>query len=330
MTKTKVALIYGGFSREKEISENSAKCIKSTLDPKKYEVYPILIDKNGWFYKSESETNKINKTDFSFTVNSKKVIPDVAYIIIHGTPGENGILQSYLDLLNIPYTTCNAFTSALTFNKAATKYFLSQHNIKTAPSILLRKNDIISTKTIIEELGLPMFVKPNNGGSSFGATKVKKSEELLIAIENAFNEDHEVIIETYIPATELTCGVMKVCGKEHLFSPTEIVPKKEMNKEFFDYEAKYKGLAEEITPARISKELTEEIQSLSSKIYDILGCNGVVRIDYLYSNGTLYFMEINTVPGMSEQSIIPQQASYYGMSLNELNDMLIEDALNRR
>ncbi|HOG20305.1 MAG TPA: hypothetical protein PKW37_07685 [Salinivirgaceae bacterium] len=179
MTKTKVALIYGGFSREKEISENSAKCIKSTLDPKKYEVYPILIDKNGWFYKSETETNKINKTDFSFTADSKKIIPDIAYIIIHGTPGENGILQSYLDLLNIPYTTCNAFTSALTFNKAATKYFLSQHNIKTAPSILLRKNDIISTKTIIEELGLPMFVKPNNGGSSFGATKVNSNRKRI-------------------------------------------------------------------------------------------------------------------------------------------------------
>jgi D-alanine-D-alanine ligase len=324
-----VVVVYGGFSREEEISHNSAKCILATLDRKKYFIHPVLIEKSRWNHIWSEKRFKVDKTDFSFLTPLGEIRPDVVYIMIHGTPGEDGLLQGYFDMVGIPYTTCSAFTSALTFNKAATKYFLAQHGIKSAPSVLVRKGEPIVPKILLEKLGLPLFVKPNNGGSSFGASKVKTPEEIIPAIEKAFAEDHEVLVETFIPATELTCGVMKVCGKEYVFAPTEIVPKKEMQKEFFDYEAKYKGLAEEITPARISEEMTLEVQQMSSRIYDILGCNGVVRIDYLLQENTLYFMEINTVPGMSEASIIPQQAQHYGMTMTELNDLLIEDALSR-
>ncbi len=324
-----VALVYGGFSREEEISKNSAKCILSTLDRNKYFVFPILVQTNGWYHVYSEKMYKVDKNDFSFFSIFGDTKPDIAYIMIHGTPGEDGLLQGYFDLLGIPYTTCNAFVSALTFNKASTKYYLGQHGIKTAPSVLLRKGGVVRPEQLMGKLGLPMFVKPNNGGSSFGATKVKTPDEVLPAIQKAFAEDHEVLIESFIEATELTCGVMKVCGKEYVFAPTEIVPKKEMQKEFFDYEAKYKGLAEEITPARVSDAVIQEIQKLSSRIYDILGCNGVVRIDYLLSGDDLYFMEVNTVPGMSEASIIPQQASHYGLSMSDLNDLLIEDALMR-
>lgn len=330
MAKIKVALVYGGLSREEEISRNSAGCIKSTLSTDKYEVYCVSIDSSGWYYESDGGKVTINKTNFSFETVHGTIIPDIAYIIIHGAPGENGLLQGYFDLIDLPYTTCNAFTSALTFNKAATKYYLTQHGIKTAKSVLLRKNSKVILDKLVEQLGLPLFIKPNNGGSSFGASKVKSSAELKAAIDLAFAEDNEVLVESFIEASELTCGVMKVCGQDIVFAPTEIVPKKELSKEFFDYEAKYKGFADEITPARISHQLTTEIQQLSSKIYDILDCNGVVRIDYLYADNTLYFMEINTVPGMSQQSIIPQQARYYGISIEQINDLLIEDALNRK
>ena len=327
MIKPKIALLYGGYSKEEEISQGSAKCIESTIDKTKYDVYRILITKEAWLYIEGENIAHVDKNDFSFFSKTEKIIPDLAYIMIHGTPGEDGLLQGYFDMLKIPYTTCNSFVSALTFNKAATKHYIEKHGYLTAPSKLFRKKETCNPDELINKLGLPMFIKPNNGGSSFGVTKVKKAAEIIPALEKAFQEDHEVIAESFINGMELTCGVLEASGKRLVFSATEIVPKSELQKEFFDYEAKYKGLADEITPARISKELMTEVQETSSKIYDILGCNGVVRIDYLYSQGRLYFMEINTVPGMSEASIIPQQATHYGISLKELNELLIQDKL---
>ena len=328
MIKPKIALLYGGYSKEEEISQGSADCVELSLDKSKYDTYRILITEKEWVYIAGTYKSPIDKNDFSFITKQKeKITPDIAYIMIHGTPGEDGLLQGYFDMLKIPYTTCNAFVSALTFNKAATKHYVEKHGFITAPARLFRKNEECNPEELVNKLGLPMFIKPNNGGSSFGVTKVKTKEDILPALEKAFMEDHEVIAESFINGMELTCGVMEACGRKIVFSATEIVPKKESLKEFFDYEAKYKGLADEITPARISDELMAEVQETSSKIYDLLGCNGVVRVDYLHSQGRLYFMEINTIPGMSQASIIPQQARYYGMSLNELNDLIIKDRL---
>ena len=328
MIKPKIALLYGGYSKEEEISQRSADCIALSLDKSKYDTYRILITENEWLFMDGDHKTPVDKNDFSFVTKQKeKITPDIAYIMIHGTPGEDGLLQGYFDMLKIPYTTCNAFVSALTFNKAATKHYIEKHGYITAPARLFRKNEICNPDELVNKLGLPMFIKPNNGGSSFGVTKVKTKEDIIPAIEKAFMEDHEVIAESFINGMELTCGVLQAFGKKIVFSATEIVPKKESQKEFFDYEAKYKGLADEITPARISDELMAEVQETSSKIYDLLGCSGVVRVDYLHSQGRLYFMEINTIPGMSQASIIPQQAQYYGMTVSELNDLLIQDKL---
>jgi len=245
---------------------------------------------------------------------------------IEGTPGENGLLQSYFELLRIPYTTCDVLVSALTFNKLACKAFVKEFGVLTAKAIILRKGDEVNISKIINYLGLPCFVKPNNGGSSFGASKVKLTEELLPAIENALKEDNEVIIEEFIKATELTCGVFKTRKNQYVFPITEVVSKNE----FFDYEAKYTpGKSEEITPARISTEMEQRCKALSSSIYDILKCNGIVRIDYLLRENDLYFMEINTVPGMSQQSIIPQQVRVLGLELHEIFNELIDDSIER-
>lgn len=322
--KIKVALVYGGYSKEEEISLNSANCVASAIDPDIFTVYRISITKKGWFFVDGDFCSSVDKNNFSFKTQTAVIIPDVVFIMIHGTPGEDGLLQGYFDMLNMPYTTCSAFVSALTFNKIATKHYISQYGILTAKSQLFRKNQTIDPDILISELGLPMFVKPNNGGSSFGNTKVKMKDEIIPAIEKAFNEDIEVIVEQFITGMELTCGVFKANGEIMIFPVTEIVSENE----FFDYEAKYKGLSQEITPARISAELMMQVQNTSLNIYNILGCKGIVRIDYLYDGQQLFFMEINTIPGMSEASIIPQQALCYGISVKELNTLLLNNALS--
>ncbi len=321
-----IAIVCGGYSKEEVISLRSAEQIAQVIDKKIYETFTVLINREKWVAKIPGKDISIDKDDFSFIMNGRKVTFDAIFMAIHGSPGEDGRLQAYFEMLEIPVTTCNVFASALTFNKFATKLFVKEYGILTADALMFRKNQSIDTKTIISRFGFPMFVKPNNGGSSFGVTKVKEPAQLFVAIEKAFEEDNEIIIEPFIKGGEYTCGVFKSASETLVFPVTEIVSKTE----FFDFEAKYtKGMSEEITPARLTAEKSKECQELSSKIYDLLGCNGVVRIDYLKQDEQFYFMEINTVPGMSAESIIPQQAKAYGLSVTEFYSKLIDDAIAR-
>jgi len=325
--KKNIAIVAGGDSSEYVISLKSAEQIAKWIDKEKYNVYTILARGTEWIIKSDSFCDLIvNKDDFSFSLNNQKTTFDCALITIHGTPGEDGKMQGYFDTLHIPYTTSNVLASAITFNKVFSKNYLKPFNIPLANFITLKKGDIIDADKIIVVTGLPCFVKPNCGGSSFGVSKVKDKEKLFEAIEFAYKEDNEVIIEEFLPGTELTCGLLKTKEQTIIFPPTEIVSKTE----FFDYEAKYTdGMCEEITPARISAELTQEIQQLSSQIYDILQLSGIVRIDYIYSKNKLYFMEVNTAPGMSAASIVPKQAGAMGIEMKDLFTLVIEDSLNR-
>ena len=328
MDKKNIAVVYGGDSSEVVVSIKSAKMLMQSIDFMKYNAYGVLIKGNEWTVKLDDETViGIDKNDFSFINGEQKVTFDCAMIIIHGSPGENGLLQSYFELIRMPYTTCNAFVSALTFDKYACKAYMCDLGVYMAKGILVKKNQKLSTDYIINKLGLPVFVKPNAAGSSFGVSKVKSVDELEKAIETAFAEGDEVLIEEYIKGTELSHGIMKIGKeKETLHLPiTEIVSKKE----FFDFEAKYTaGMSDEITPARIADEVVERVQQLSSKIYDWLNCRGIVRVDYILSGNDLYFLEINTVPGMSEASIVPKQIEHVGLKFKQVLSMLIEDSLN--
>lgn len=320
-----IAVICGGYSKEEIVSLKSGEQIAQAIDPKRFNVYKVLINKTGWSVLTEKAQLTIDKNDFSFMLDGNKIVFDAVFMAIHGTPGEDGKLQSYFEILNIPITTCNSFVSALTFNKFATKNYLKEYGILTAKAVLLRKNQPFVESDIIKQLGLPIFVKPNNGGSSFGVTKVKEVGQLVEAIEKALVEDIEVILEEFIEGQEFTCGAF-VSATENLVLPiTEIVSKTE----FFDYKAKYEGLSDEITPARLSKDQTAECQSLTREIYTILNCNGVVRIDFLLRNNKFYFMEVNTVPGMSKESIVPQQVRAFGLTVTQFYTKLIEDALQR-
>ncbi|MGM0407142.1 MAG: D-alanine--D-alanine ligase [Bacteroidota bacterium] len=324
--KKNIAIVCGGDSSEYIVSMNSANQIAQWLDKEKYNVYTVVAKGTEWIVKSELVCDLIvNKDDFSFTLNNQKTKFDCALITIHGTPGEDGKMQGYFDTLRIPYTTSNTLASALTFNKIFSKNYIKTFNIPQARWVSLTKGDPIDANRILEVTGLPCFVKPNCGGSSFGITKVKEKEMLKDAIEEAYKEDDEVIIEEYLEGTELTCGMIKTRQKTLIFPPTEIVSKNE----FFDYDAKYNGMADEITPARISDELTREVQNLSSQIYDIFQLNGIVRVDYIYTNNILYFMEVNTVPGMSAASIVPQQVEAMGLEMKDVFTLAIEDAMDR-
>ena len=319
-----IAILAGGNSSEFPVSMNSAKTLEDSLKDTDYNVFKIILSGTSWKLQSENKEYEINKNDFSVNIDGKTIHFDCALIIIHGTPGENGVLQGYFETLNIPYSTCGVLSSSLTFNKIFSKNYITGFDIPVSGFKIIRKNQPYDTSEIIEETGLPCFVKPNRGGSSFGITKVFQENELEAAIEKAFEEDYEVLAEEYLEGTELTCGLIKTEDKEYIFPSTEIVSKNE----FFDYEAKYtKGMADEITPARISEELEKEVRQLSSKIYDIFDCRGIVRIDYIYTNGQLYFMEVNTIPGMSAASIVPQQIRAAGYTLQEMLVVAIEDAI---
>lgn len=322
--KKNIAIVCGGDSSEYIVSMNSANQIAQWLDKGKYNVYTVVAQGTEWIVKSDLVCDLIvNKDDFSFTLNNQKTTFDCALITIHGTPGEDGKMQGYFDTLRIPYTTSNTLASAITFNKIFSKNYVIPFNIELAKWVSLKKGDPIDANQIIDVTGLPCFVKPNRGGSSFGITKVKEKEKLFEALEEAFKEDEEVIIEEFLEGTELTCGMIKTKEKTIIFPPTEIVSKNE----FFDYDAKYNGMADEITPARISDELTQEVQSLSSQIYDIFQLNGIVRIDYIYTKSKLYFMEVNTVPGMSAASIVPQQVEAMGLEMKDIFSLAIDDAM---
>ena len=321
-----IAIVCGGYSKESVISLRSAEQIASVLEGE-YNAYTVLVTKDEWSAKIGEQMYPIDRNNFTFNLKGEQIKFDAVFMAIHGTPGEDGMLQSYFDMIGIPYTTCSAFVSALTFNKFACKVFLKEYDILTADAVLLRRKTQVNIQELENRFGYPMFVKPNNGGSSFGVTKVKKRDDLQPAIDRAFAEDCEVIIEPFIKGGEYTCGVFKTDTESIVFPPTEIVSKNE----FFDVEAKYTpGMSEEITPARLPANQIKNCQELTSKIYDLLGCTGVVRIDYLMQAGKFYFMEINTVPGMSRESIIPKQTAAYGLLLKELYIKQINDALSRK
>jgi D-alanine-D-alanine ligase len=324
MTKKVIAIVYGGYSKEQEISLKSAEQVVKTVDVSKYDIYKVLVNREEWTVKLPDNEIVIDKNDFSFLLNGIKIVFDAVLMVIHGTPGEDGKLQSYFEMLGIPVSTSDSSVSALTFNKFSTKVFLKEFGVKTAKSHLVRVGDVYSKQEIIDKLGLPIFVKPNNGGSSFGITKVKSIDQLDIAIDNALKEDNEVIIEEFIQGREFTNGVYISEGEIVALPITEIISQTE----FFDYEAKYKGLSTEETPAKLTEEQTDVCKQLSQQIYKYLNCKGVVRIDYLLKDNVFYFMEINTVPGLSEASIIPQQVASIGMRMVDFYTKLIENTIN--
>ncbi|MGE5420884.1 MAG: D-alanine--D-alanine ligase [Chloroflexota bacterium] len=317
-----IAIAAGGDSSEYVISVKSAGEVCNILSSK-YKPYIIVIKGSNWYWEdAKGRYHSIDKNDFSLNIAGTKIRFDGVFIAIHGTPGENGLLQGYFDMLKIPYTSCGAFSSALTFNKQACKLFLKEYKIEMAEAFLVRKGEPFDPASIISRTGLPCFVKPNDSGSSFGVTKVKKKEELLSAMEVAYRESNEVLIEGFLNGREVACGVMKTKDKTLVLPVTEIISKNE----FFDYEAKYTpGKSDEITPAQLPCSLGDEIQRLSLRIYEILGCKGIVRVDFIVVNNKPYFLEINTVPGLTRESIVPKQAAAYGISLEELFAMLVED-----
>lgn len=321
--KRTVAIIAGGDSSELPVSLRSAEGIYSFIDKEKYDLYIVEMQGLRWEARlPEGGMAPIDRNDFSFTLNGEKIKFDFAYITIHGTPGENGLLQGYFDMLRIPYSCSDVFPAALTFNKFACNQYLKGFGIRVAESMMLRRGFEVLDEEVINKVSLPCFIKPNQGGSSFGVTKVKTKEQIQPAIEKAFGECDEVMIEAFMPGTEVTCGCYKTKKTERVFPVTEVVT---MN-EFFDYDAKYNGQVEEITPARISDGLTERIQLLTLAIYDILGCAGIIRIDYIITEGgKINLLEVNTTPGMTGTSFIPQQVRAAGLEMKDVMTDIIED-----
>lgn len=319
-----VAIIMGGYSSEYQISLTSGGVVYQFLDKTKYNPFKIHIFKEKWVYVNElNEEFTINKNDFSVEVDGKKVTFDVVFNAIHGTPGEDGLMQAYFELIGIPQTSCDYYQSALTFNKRDLLSVLKPYGIKTATSFYLNLGDEINAEKIITTVGLPCFVKPNKSGSSFGISKVKTKEELLPAIENAYKEDNEIIIESFLDGIEVSVGVINYKGKVTVLPITEIVSEND----FFDYEAKYLGKSQEITPARISHELKTKVETVAKRAYEVLKMKGFSRSEFIIVNNEPYMLEMNTIPGMTTESILPQQAAAAGISLTELFDNAIELAL---
>ena len=325
--KKNIAIVAGGYSSEVVVSLKSAEGIYSFIDKDKYNLYIAILKKEDWVVRlSDGTETPINKNDFSFCENQEVKKFDFAYITIHGTPGEDGRLQGYFDMIGIPYSSCSALVSALTFNKYVCNHYLSAFGVKIARSIRLMNGQTIEADEAVNQLGLPIFVKPNDGGSSFGVTKVKEKEALQAAVDKAFAEGREVVLESFIKGTEVTCGCYKIKGKEVVFPITEVVT----SNEFFDYDAKYNGQVEEITPARLPEDLTLKIQRETSRIYDILGAKGLIRVDYIIpEDGEPMLLEINTTPGMTATSFIPQQVRAAGLNITDVMTDIIEDSLNK-
>lgn len=325
-TKRTIAIVAGGDSSEYTVSLKSAHGLYSFMDKERYQLYIVCIHGQEWkvFLSPDDEKSavEIDRSDFSFNEGGKKVSFDFAYITIHGTPGENGILQGYFDLLRIPYSTSGVLIEALTFNKFFLNQYLKGFGVRISDSLMLRRGQHITEDEVIEKIGLPCFIKPDDGGSSFGVTKVKTREEIEPAIEKAFAEGTEVMIEAFMKGTEITCGCYHTKDKKVVFPISEVVPKDE----FFDYDAKYNGRVDEITPARLSPELTGRVQALTTAIYEILGCQGIIRIDYIITQGeTINLLEINTTPGMTPTSFIPQQVRAAKLDIKEVLTDIIEN-----
>ena len=325
--KRTIAIVCGGDSSEHDVSIRSAQGIHSFFDKERYNVYIVEMKGTDWQVQlPDGTTARINMNDFSFKENGKTRFFDYAYITIHGTPGENGILQGYFDLIHLPYSTSDVLVEAMTFNKFVLNNYLRGYGVKVAESVLVHRDQAtkIKKKEIIEKLGMPLFVKPANDGSSFGVSKVTKPDRLAAALRVAMMESDEVMIESFLEGTEITVGCYKTKDKSVVFPVTEVVTKNE----FFDYDAKYNGQVEEITPARIPAEQAERAQKLTSAIYDILHCNGIIRIDYIISPaGDITMLEINTTPGMTPTSFIPQQVKAAGLKMSDVLSDIIENQL---
>lgn len=326
--KQKIAVVGGSFSSESDISKNSALQVCGMIDKNQYDVYPVFISRGEWTVQTAEGEIPIDKSDFSFMYNNKKVKFDCVYNSIHGTPGEDGKMPAYWELVGIPYTSCGVFAGSLTFNKYATKTFLRSFGIKTADAVLLRPNDKIDVAAIIEKVGLPCFVKPNNGGSSFGVSKVKTDDAMIPAIKKAFEEDTEVIIERFVKGIEVSVGVYEVSNGVHVLPITEI----QTENEFFDYQAKYEeGHSREITPAELPEKITAVCKETTGKIYKYLNCFGICRVDFIISqNGDMNFLEINTNPGMSKASIVPKQMRAEGLEEAKVFSSIIKRALSAK
>ena len=311
----KVAVIEGGYSKEKAISIKSAKTVFDNLDRTKFDPTRVLIDENEWTAYDDGERYYVDKNDFSYTKNGYKHNFEYAFIVIHGTPGEDGKLQGYLDMVGVPYNTSSVAIMALTFQKFHCNQFLKNFGINVPQAVLIKPDDDINEEETLNKVGLPCFVKPTDGGSSFGVTKVKKQSELLPAIKEAFNHGSEVIVEENIENREVTCGVYKGSEGVKVLPITEIISENE----YFDYDAKYNGKSKEVTPAEIEEEDKVKIQSLTKEIYGILGMKGIVRMDYIIKDGGIPFLiEINSVPGMSKESIVPQMASALNIKISSI------------
>ncbi len=323
--KKNIAVVMGGFSSEFAISLKSGETVLKNLPADKYEAYPIVITKEDWFYEHNGQRISVDKNDFSITLNGKKILFDAVFNAIHGTPGEDGILPAYWEMLGIPHTSSDYDKMALTFNKKYTLSVVKSYGIPVARSVFLHENDRINPDEIIEKTGLPLIVKPNKAGSSYGISLVKSADELMPAIEKAFAEDKEILIEEYIEGREFSIGVIKLNGKTEVLPVTEIIPENE----FFDYEAKYLGKAREITPAEIDDRERKILTETAKRVYEVLDLSGVSRAEYILRDGVPYFLEINMVPGLTEASILPQQVRAAGKTLPEIFTDIIENAIKK-
>jgi len=322
--KKNIAIIMGGYSSEYKISLKSGNVVYEMLDSSKYDAYRIHIFKDKWVYVDANAVEfPIDKDDFSVTVANQKIKFDCVFNAIHGSPGEDGFMQAYFQLINMPQTSCDMYQAGLTFNKRDCLSVLKPYGIKTAESYYLNLGDTINENAIINKVGLPCFVKANKAGSSYGITKVYKKEDLQNAIEVAFNEDDEIIIESFLDGTEVSVGVISYKGKTKVLPITEIVS----NNDFFDYKAKYLGESQEITPARLTKDQEQKVNTIAKQVYEILKMTGFSRSEYIFKDGEPHLLELNTVPGLTKESILPQQAAKAGITLPELFENAIKEAL---
>ena len=323
--KRTIAIVCGGDSSEHDVSLRSAQGLYSFFDKEKYNVYVVEIKRTEWHVNlPDGTTARIDRNDFSFRENGEIKLFDYAYITIHGTPGENGILQGYFDLVDIPYSTSGVLVEAMTFDKFVINQYLRSYGVSVAESLLIRRGceHLVSDEEIMSRVGMPCFVKPANDGSSFGVSKVKNIDQLAPALRKAMMESDEVMVEQYLDGIEITVGCYKTKDKSVVFPATEVVTANE----FFDYDAKYNGQVEEITPARISPELAERVGKVTSHIYDILHCNGIIRIDYIVSKeGKISMLEVNTTPGMTPTSFIPQQVKAAGLQMSDVLADIVEN-----
>ncbi|MBM3427980.1 MAG: D-alanine--D-alanine ligase [Bacteroidetes bacterium] len=320
MEKKRIAVVSGGFSGEAAVSMRSANMVMTHIDMEKYLPTQVVIEREKWVAIVGDQEVSIDKNDFSYQFDGEKNRFDGVFMIVHGTPGENGILQGYFHLMGIPCTTGDVLNMAITFNKKATTDALRNLGYAVAKSVMVRRNEVIDTDSIIEKVGLPCFVKPNNGGSSIGTSKVKQPEELEVAVLKALKEDNQALIESFVDGVEVTCGVIQYQGRVTALPLTEIVTENE----FFDYQAKYEGASQEITPARLPEDISNEVRVLAARIYNDLKCAGMIRVDFIIQNNLPHVIEVNTVPGFSEASIIPQQAAVFGIDKTTLISTVIE------